>query len=96
LPLRFRRESAAGLEATYHFTFLAHGEQRFTVVSCDRTLSTSLAHIGTADLVVTADDDVWLGFLAGEKNLPWALLRRKIRLKGSPRLLLRFGRCFPA
>lgn len=29
-------------------------------------------------------------------NFVWALLRRKIRLKGSPRLLLAFGRCFPS
>lgn len=96
LPLLFQRGSAAGLEATYHFTFLGHGEQRFTVVIRDRTLSTSPGHTGKADLAVTADGDTWLGFLAGEKNLPWALLRRKIRLKGSPRFLLRFGRCFPA
>jgi hypothetical protein len=26
----------------------------------------------------------------------WALLRRRIRIKGSPRLLLAFGRCFPS
>jgi len=29
-------------------------------------------------------------------NLVWALLTRKIRLKGSPRLLLAFGKCFPS
>ena len=38
----------------------------------------------------------WLGFLANEKNLVWALLRRKIRLKGSPKLLIAFGKCFPS
>lgn len=96
LPLLFQRESAAGLDATYHFTFRGHAEQRFTVVIRDGALNTSPGHVGTADLAVTADGDIWLGFLAGEKNLPWALLRRKIRLKGSPRLLLRFGQCFPA
>lgn len=95
LPLLFQRESADGLQATYHFTFLDREEQRFTVVIRDRTLSTSPGHVSTADLAVTADTDIWLGFLAGEKNLPWALVRRKIRLKGSPQLLLRFGRCFP-
>lgn len=96
LPPLFRRESAAGLEATHHFTFRGHGGRRFTVVIRDRTLSTSPGHAGTADLAVTADGDTWLGFLADGKNLPWALLRRKIRLMGSPRFLLRFGRCFPA
>jgi hypothetical protein len=44
---------------------------------------------------VTADSETWFGFLANEKNLVWALLRRKIRMKGSPRLLIAFGKCFP-
>ena len=30
-----------------------------------------------------------------EKNLVWALLTRKLRLKGDPRLLVKFGKCFP-
>jgi putative sterol carrier protein len=53
-------------------------------------------HRGTASLHVTADSATWLGFLAKERSLLWALLRRKIRLKGSPRLLLAFGKCFPS
>ena len=53
-------------------------------------------HSGKADLQVTADSRAWLGFLAKERNLAWALLRRKIRLRGSPRLLLAFGKCFPS
>jgi putative sterol carrier protein len=53
-------------------------------------------HQGEADLRVTADSETWLGFLAKERNLLWALLRRRIRIKGSPRLLLAFGKCFGA
>ncbi len=52
--------------------------------------------VGTADLRIIADSRTWLGFLAKERNLVWALIRRKIRLKGSPRLLVAFGRCFPS
>jgi hypothetical protein len=37
-----------------------------------------------------------LGFVAKERGLVWALLRRKIRIKGSPRLLVAFGKCFPS
>jgi hypothetical protein len=48
------------------------------------------------DLRVTADSETWLGFLAKERSLLWALLRRKIRIKGSPRLLVAFGKCFPS
>jgi hypothetical protein len=49
-----------------------------------------------ADLHLTADSETWLGFLAKERSLLWALLRRKIRIKGPPRLLVAFGKCFPS
>jgi hypothetical protein len=39
-------------------------------------------------------DAAW--FLAREGGLLGALLRRTIRLRGDPRLLLAFGRCFPS
>jgi len=51
---------------------------------------------GEADLRVTADSETWLGFLAKERSLLWALLRRRIRIKGSPKLLVAFGKCFPS
>jgi putative sterol carrier protein len=51
---------------------------------------------GEADLQVTADSETWLGFLAKERSLLWAFLRRKIRIKGSPKLLVAFGKCFPS
>ena len=60
------------------------------------TLQVQDGHQGEADLLVTADSDTWLGFLAKERSLLWALLRRKIRIKGSPRLLVGFGKCFPS
>ena len=44
---------------------------------------------------VTADAKTWLGFLAKERGLIAALVTRKIRVKGSPKLLLAFGKCFP-
>ena len=52
-------------------------------------------HHGEAGVRVTADSETWLGFLAKERSLLWALLRRKIRIQGSPRLLVAFGKCFP-
>ena len=47
-------------------------------------------------LCVAADSRTWLGFLAKERNLLWALLTRRVRLRGSPRWLLAFGKCFPS
>jgi hypothetical protein len=51
---------------------------------------------GVCNLHLIAEAKTWLGFLAKEKKLVWALLTRKIRLRGNPKWLLRFRRCFPS
>src|SRR5262249_28167938 len=92
----FQRGKAEGLDAVYHFTFTGREERQATVVIKDQTVRVEDGHQGTASLHVTADSETWLGFLAKERSLLWALLRRKIRIGGSPRLLLAFGKCFPS
>ena len=52
--------------------------------------------LGEPNLKVTADSETWLGFLAGEWNLLWALLTRRVRLQGNPKWLLALKRCFPS
>ncbi|HSB69347.1 MAG TPA: SCP2 sterol-binding domain-containing protein [Candidatus Methylomirabilis sp.] len=96
LPFVFQRHRSEGLNATYHFTFVGEETAEATVVIRDGTLQVHAGHAGTADLRVRADSRTWLGFLRKERGLVWALLRGKIRIKGSPRLLLAFGRCFPS
>jgi epoxyqueuosine reductase QueG len=96
LPLLFQPQQSTGLNAVYHFTFTEAESRCVTVVIRDRTLQVEEGHIGKANLSVTADSQTWLGFLAKERNLIWALLRRKIRINGSPKLLQAFGKCFPA
>jgi putative sterol carrier protein len=49
-----------------------------------------------ADLGVVADSRTWLAILAGDVSPVRALLLRRIRLRGSPRLLRAFARCFPS
>ena len=96
LGLVFQRDQAAALDATYHFTFTGEEEREATVVIRDKTLQVDEGHVGKADLRVTADARTWLGFLRKEQNLVWALVTRRIRMKGPPRLLLAFGKCFPS
>jgi putative sterol carrier protein len=69
-------------------------ERQATVVIRDRTITVSDGHVGVAALHVTADSVTWLKFLAKERPLIGALLRRRVHLKGSARLLLAFARCF--
>ena len=95
LNLAFQPGRSEGLDVTYHFTFAGTEERKATVVIRDKTLQVNEGHVGTANLRVTADSRWWLGFVAKERNLLYGLVRRKLRLKGSPRLLLAFGKCFP-
>ncbi len=96
LPVTFQRGASDRLDATYHFTFTGDEQRQVTVVIRDRTVAVEVGHTGSADLQVVADTRTWLGVLAGDVNVVGALMRRKIRLRGSSRLrLLRaFARCF--
>lgn len=96
LPLLFQRHQSKGLNATYHFTFTGEEFRQATIVIKDKALTVHEGHTGPSDLQLTADSRTWLGFLARDRNLAWALLRGKIRMKGSPFLLIKFGRCFLA
>ncbi|MHB8885432.1 MAG: SCP2 sterol-binding domain-containing protein [Methylovirgula sp.] len=96
LPLVFQAGKSVGLAATYHFTFTGHEDTRVTIIIRAQRLEILTGHVGTPDLQVTVDSDTWLRFLRKETNIVFALLRRRIKLKGSPRLLLAFGHCFPS
>lgn len=96
LPLTFQPGKAANLKAVYHFIFTGKEEKQATVTIQEGILQVQDGHQGEADLRVTADSETWLGFLAKERSLLWALLRRRIRINGSPKLLVAFGKCFPS
>lgn len=96
LHFAFQKGQSKGLDAVYHFTFTGEEAVKATVVIRDQRLQVSDGHTGTANLQVTADSQTWLRFLRKEANFAWALLRRRIRIQGSPKLLLDFGRCFPS
>jgi ferredoxin len=96
LPYSFQREAAEGLNATYHFTFTGEEERQATVVIADKKIQVHEGLVGQPNLRVTVDSKTWIGILGQEKSLPWAIVTRRLRLKGSPLLLARFGKCFPA
>jgi len=92
----FQRHQADGLAAVYHFTFTGREQATATVVIRDKKLKVDNGHIGEPNLRVTADTDTWLGFLAREKNLALAILTGRIRVRGNPRWLVAFAKCFPS
>ena len=95
LRLTFQREAARGLAAFYQFTFTGRERAEATFVIRDRAITVHDGHVGEAQVRVTADGDTWLGVVVVERSLVWALLRGRIRVRGSFRLLAAFAKCFP-
>ena len=96
LPLAFQPGQAEGLDAVYHFTFTGAEKLEGTVSIKEKKLSVQDGLAGKSDLHVTADSEAWVKFLSKELNLVRALATRKIRIKGSPKLMKDFAMCFPA
>ncbi len=94
LSMTFQPGQARNLTATYHFAFSGAEPCRFTVVIADQTCTVQDDLVGRPDLLVQADAATWVAFLRRQRNLLLALLTGRIRLRGNPRLLLRFVRCF--
>ena len=95
MPFAFQPNQSRGLDAVFHFTFTGAEARDVTVEIRNRTLQIRDGLLGKPGVHVTADARTWLGFVAKEKGLIPALLTGKIRLKGNPKLLLSFGKCFP-
>ncbi len=96
MPQAFQRHAAGKLDATYHFVFTGNEQAEATVTIRGGKLTIENGLLGQSNIKVTADAATWLGFLAQEKNLVWALLTRRVRLQGNPKWLLAFKRCFPS
>jgi len=95
MDLIFQKEQSEGIDATYHFSFTGAETCSGTVVIRNKSSEVTEGLTGNPDIRITADAKTWIDFLAKEKNLLWALVQRKIRIKGSPLLMKDFGRCFP-
>ena len=95
LPNLFQRGAAGGLDAVYHFTFTGSESFDATIEIRAGSLRIRDGLVGKPSLRVRADASAWVGFVRGDRRLIGLLLSRRLRLRGDPRLLVRFGACFP-
>ncbi len=96
MSLQFQPGQSKGLSAVYHFTFTGDETRQATVTITDQKLDVQDGHVGNCNLKVTADSATWIRFLKREISLWRALLTFRIRLRGSPLWLAKFGKCFPS
>jgi ferredoxin len=96
MRLSFQRRAAGNLKAVYHFVFTGKEPAEATVAIRQGTLTVETGLRDQAHLKVITDSETWLGLVARERNLAWALLTGRVRLRGNPKWLLAFRRCFPS
>lgn len=91
----FQPGKSKGLEAVYHFRFSGDESAECTVTIGQQKIEVQKGLVGKAQLIVSADSKAWLRFLRKEIGVPRMLITGALRLKGDPRLLVAFGKCFP-
>lgn len=94
MHLAFQPGKSRGVEAVYHFRFTGERGAVCTVVIRDQKIEVREGLIGSCGLRVTIRWETWLRFLRKEVGIVWLLLTLQVRLKGDPRLLASFGKCF--
>ena len=96
LPRMFQRSASVDLNAVYHFQFTGKENTAATVIIKNQTITVENELKGDCDLKIMADSQTWIRFLAKEVGLLKALFTRKLKIKGSPKLMMAFAKCFPA
>jgi hypothetical protein len=96
MRVSFQRHASGKLDAIYHFVFTGNEAAEATVTVHEGKLSVEDGLLNKPHLKIIADSETWLGILAGERSLLWALITRRVRLQGNPKWLLAFKRCFPS
>lgn len=91
----FQPGQSKGLDARYHFRFTGKERADCTVQIRNQQIEVHDGHVGEANLRVTADSTSWLRFLRKEVGIAWLLMTFRIRLRGNPKWLVAFGKCFP-
>ncbi|MBD1382437.1 SCP2 sterol-binding domain-containing protein [Bacillus sp. IB182487] len=94
MPHAFQPKQASGLNCTYHFAFTGDETRQTTIDIRDNKLQIRDGFHGKPDIRITVDSKTWLKIVAKEKNVAAALLTRKLRIKGNPKLLMKFEKCF--
>lgn len=96
MPFVFQTGKSRGLNAVYHFIFSGAEKKTATVTIRNGRLNVADGLQGKADLLLKADSRSWIRFLSKEVSLLRLIATGKLRLKGSPKLLVAFGKCFPS
>ncbi len=94
LRIVFNEELAKNMNRSYRFVFTGIEVDSFVVNIEDGKLSIVDEPTQNFDLSVVVDSKLWLEFLKSKKVLLKGLITGKMKIKGSPKLLIEFGSIF--
>ncbi len=95
LPLLFQPGQAKKINAHYRFIFSGAEMFQADVVIRNGKLLINPVGESAPDVIIRADSQTWLRFLAEEISMVWALLTLRIHISGKLWLMRDFQKCFP-
>jgi putative sterol carrier protein len=95
IPLTFQRGQARGWKGTFHFDLTGSPPVQATVRIDDGSLEIEKGHVGTPDVSIQADGQVWIDVVTKRRNPVLAVITGRLKVKGDRSLLGRFAACFP-
>jgi epoxyqueuosine reductase QueG/putative sterol carrier protein len=95
IPLTFQSGRARGWKGTFHFDLTGSPPVQATVRIDDGAMKVDRGHVGTPDVSVRADGQVWIDVVTRRRSPVLAVLTGRLKVKGDRTLLGRFANCFP-
>ncbi len=95
LPLLFQPGQSKKINAHYRFIFSGAESLQADVVIRKGKLHINPAEESLPEVIIRADAQTWLRFLAEEISMFWALITFRIRISGKLWLMKDFQKCFP-
>ena len=95
IPLTFQRGPAKGWKATFHFDLTGDDAVQSTVRIDDGTLEVEPGLVGAPDVLIRADGALWIDIVTKRRSPVWAVITRRLHIRGDRTLLDRFAACFP-
>ena len=95
--ISFESKHARGVNLTVHFEFNGKQTAKATIVIANELIDVKEGNVGTADLIITTDSEIWLKMVnketSSEDNMQ-AITSGKVKIQGDLKLLKQFQECF--
>ena len=96
MPLIFRSDRGADMQATYVFTMEGDGGGQWAIKIGGGKAESEDGAPASFDMELKTKPELWMDLSTGELNAAWAIMTRKVHLGGNAGLAMKLGPLFSA